>query len=365
MGSLRLDRVVLRFGSLTVAVATSDARIQDQLRSYFRGFAVAKTTARADMVIEASLEHAQSPRMKLVPWDARGKESFVDTDRGRLIRKDRTGVVITVEGRRWSIRGDLHRNFSQLLNLVGTAYGLSLMDLGGAMLHASAVVRSGRALAVIGQSGSGKSSVAVRLLERGFDFLANDRVIVESNASGVFAHGLPKLPRVNPGTLLAGKQTRSLIDERSRRRYARLSPSELWHLEEKYDLDVERALGRAWTLSAPFACAFVLNWRLGGGDLVIQQLEPGQAFDAIQTATKSFGPFDLKLSRRSDRALRSLARSVPVYRVTGAQDPSALAAEIARRRWARVPSHSNGRVRKITVTPQERVVSKCRSPRVR
>jgi HprK-related kinase B len=328
------ERLLLRFGSFTVAVVSPDARVRERLRLYFRPFAsLPPDGSPADVTLQVALGEPLAPPVPLRPWDAKGKESFADVGRRRLVRKDRTGAMIVVQDGRWSITGDVQRRFSQVVNLIGTAYGVSLLDSGGTMLHASAVVRDRQALAVVGQSGSGKSSVAVRLLERGFDFLTNDRLIVLPAGRGVTAHGLPKLPRVNPGTLLASERTRALVEAGARRRYERLSKDELWRVEDKYDLDVGAALGRRWVLSTPLAAALVLEWRAAGSGLSIERLDAGRALEALRPAAKSFGPFDLRLAERSDAALQVLARRVPVYRVTGARDPTALAERLAQPGW--------------------------------
>jgi HprK-related kinase B len=53
-----------------------------------------------------------------------------------------------------------------------------------------------------GMPATGKSTAAVHLVEAGFRFLSNDRVLVRPGPAGVDALGYPKQPRVNPGTLL-------------------------------------------------------------------------------------------------------------------------------------------------------------------
>lgn len=45
-------------------------------------------------------------------------------------------------------------------------------------LHASSVVANGRAYVFAGKSGSGKSTIAAALLDRGCEFLADDRVLI-------------------------------------------------------------------------------------------------------------------------------------------------------------------------------------------
>jgi HprK-related kinase B len=326
----------LRFGALPVDVHTEDPRVRSRLESYFDAFVARKGKASA-VQVDALVGLAPDVGLDFTPWNARGKDSFADGPRGRFIRKERTGVLIEARAGRWRITGDLHRNFSQLVNVLGVVYGLSILDRGGAMLHASAVVRDGAALAIIGQSGTGKSSTAVRLLELGFDFLSNDRVIIEARRGGLIAHGLPKLPRVNPGTLLMGDRTKTLLDGAKRHRYQRLPADELRQVEDKYDLDVRETLGRAWQLSAPLRCAIVLSWRAGHDELVLQRLEPGQALEAMRAAAKSFGAFDQRLSERGDDALRRAAATLPVYRAAGDFDPARLAREIDER-WGELAS---------------------------
>lgn len=46
-------------------------------------------------------------------------------------------------------------------------------------LHASCCARNGRGLLITGPSGSGKSSLVLRLLQRGFALVADDRVVLD------------------------------------------------------------------------------------------------------------------------------------------------------------------------------------------
>ena len=54
-----------------------------------------------------------------------------------------------------------------------------LRERGRYALHASAVARGGRALLIAGESGSGKSSTALSLIHTGWDWLADDVVLLE------------------------------------------------------------------------------------------------------------------------------------------------------------------------------------------
>ncbi|MGI8932038.1 MAG: HPr kinase/phosphorylase [Sphingomicrobium sp.] len=54
-------------------------------------------------------------------------------------------------------------------------------------LHASTVALDGRAVIISGPSGSGKSDLTLRLLDRGFALVSDDRTIVRKDGSKVFA----------------------------------------------------------------------------------------------------------------------------------------------------------------------------------
>ena len=54
-------------------------------------------------------------------------------------------------------------------------------------LHASCVATDGRAVLIAGPSGSGKSDLALRLLDRGFTLVSDDRTIVRKEGRKLIA----------------------------------------------------------------------------------------------------------------------------------------------------------------------------------
>jgi hypothetical protein len=69
------------------------------------------------------------------------------------------------------------------------------------LLHAFAVVKEGRAILLVGPSGSGKTTTGLHLLEQGWQLLANDVVLLEMWANGVYALPTPGAVSIRPGTL--------------------------------------------------------------------------------------------------------------------------------------------------------------------
>ncbi|MGH2871706.1 MAG: hypothetical protein ACRDL5_04495 [Solirubrobacteraceae bacterium] len=98
------------------------------------------------------------------------------------------GDLITCDGLQGS-RVHWHRPlYAQALPLAAALRGLEV-------LHASAAVIDGRALAFVAPSGTGKTTLAIALVSRGAELLADDVVAVECVDGTVLAH--PGVPTAN------------------------------------------------------------------------------------------------------------------------------------------------------------------------
>jgi serine kinase of HPr protein (carbohydrate metabolism regulator) len=62
-----------------------------------------------------------------------------------------------------------------------------MMRLSSEMLHASTVALDGRAVMISGPSGSGKSDLALRLIDRGFALVSDDQTLVRKEDGRVLA----------------------------------------------------------------------------------------------------------------------------------------------------------------------------------
>jgi HprK-related kinase B len=329
--------VRLKFLDFRIDIDTNSLRVASRLTSYFGGYLAAGGGSPMRLVALQAEPEYDAARFKV--WarpsqpDRVPKESYYDARGVRYVLKNRTGVLITISEAGATISGDVERNVAQVVNLIGTLFGLSYLDRGYAMLHGSAVVAADgdEATVFLGNSGSGKSSLALQLIERGgYDYLSNDRVLVHVERGAVRVVGLPKKPRVNPGTLLASKQLARLLPAHKRPMYEQLSPADLWKLEDKTDVDVAGVLGARERLEGRLVRVYSLEWKPGGKGLTIEPLMEDEALAAMRVTAKDFGPFDLRGGERdAEHEFRRVARRCEFTAVGGRADPRGFAARLA------------------------------------
>ena len=60
-------------------------------------------------------------------------------------------------------------------------------------VHASTVATDGRAVVILGPSGSGKSDLALRLLDRGFTLVSDDQTLVKKDGERLVASAPPNI----------------------------------------------------------------------------------------------------------------------------------------------------------------------------
>ena len=161
-------------------------------------------------------------------------------------------------------------------------------------------------------------------------YLTNDRLFVRQEQGIAQSLGIPKLPRINPGTIVHNPRLRVLIPEAERENLLKLPPQELWEIEDKYDVQVEDVYGAGKIIdSAPLAAFLVLNWQRGSEqELALGAVDLSQRRDLLAAIMKSPGPFYQYADGRfhqdttpfDEQAYLDALQGVAVYEARGGVD---------------------------------------------
>ena len=203
--------------------------------------------------------------------------------------------------------------------------------------HAAAIVKDGYAFAVAGFSGGGKSTLMLQMLEDvSTQFLSNDRLFICAEDKQLMAAGVPKMPRINPGTIINNPRLSHLISFEEQRKLRALNPQALWDLEQKYDVDILADYGEGRIKSeAPLKSFLILNWqRSKDAPLALKKINLRNRPDLLIAIMKAPGPFYQKANGTfsndshtfNQAAYLDALALIDVYEATGQVDFKRLAA---------------------------------------
>ena len=318
-------------------IRTDSEDLASKLRSYCRPW-LCKAASQASHIIHAFQGQGVYDANKLRDVARREgksvKEAYYDSDNGRVVLKKRTGATVYIRDGEYFVVGNLILHMHQLINVIDEVYEEDFMERGYVLFHASAVAdRQGNGIMLTSASGAGKSTLALFLVDKGFRFLSNDRVLAKYENDHVHLVGVPKKPRINPGTILALDSLCAIITPEEKRLYSQLDRNELWQLEHKYDVDVDAIYGDGtFTLEAILTSIYILNWKLPQSGPRLEILPIDEAVEMIRPQVLS-----LDLRRRqalrpyeAEEQLKSICRVTPVFNVKGGVNMDELTSLIIR-----------------------------------
>jgi len=286
----------LGLGDCTLRLRSNSAELIAGLRDYFGHVVV--DPRQPDMDILAVERDAPELGIEFVDWKREPgktgrKDSYFDLPDARLVRKVRTGMVFLQSETDRIAAGPCIKYDNQVINFINSQYMNWLQNRGWVICHASGLVKNDRCLAIAGFSGGGKSTLMLRLMDdASVSYLTNDRLFVLSNGE-TEAVGIPKLPRINPGTIVHNEALHGLMSAEQREAFLAMPPEELWHVEDKYDVHVDRVYGRGRIVErAPLASFLVLNWSRDSAEaLSVEKVDLKQRRELLSAIMKSPGPF--------------------------------------------------------------------------
>ncbi|PVB59820.1 HprK-related kinase B [Labrenzia sp. 011] len=291
------DPVCLTVGGLVVEIrCVSDTLLAELLR-YFQH--VITAPAEPDLTVhvlgDADLPFAVDYRdWAREPGKTGRKDAICDLPGGRMILKVRTGIQF-LQSPDWAVAfGPTEDHPNQVINFVNTQILNHFQRQGWVACHAAAVKTASRGLGISGLSGGGKSTTMLRLMEiPGTCYVTNDRLLVRARDGHADALGIPKLPRINPGTIVSNARLAGILDEEREEELRNMEPDELWHVEEKYDLFIEDIYGPGRIAhEAGLTDFWVLNWSRDSDEPTkVKKTDLRERPDLLSAIMKSPGPF--------------------------------------------------------------------------
>jgi HprK-related kinase B len=288
----------LSLGDFRLRLRSNSDLLLEKLTSYFSHVASEYTQQPDAEVIAIEQQPPDLPvefkDWKREPGKTGRKDSYFDFPDGRLVRKVRTGMVFLQSQQQLIAAGPCLQFDSQVINFINSQYMNWLQNHGWLICHAAGVTHNGYCMAMAGLSGGGKSTLMLNMLEQeDINYLTNDRLFIRAENDQTHAIGIPKLPRINPGTIVHNPRLHPLIGEARRNELLALPVEELWHLEEKYDVSIEQLYGTGRIQpEAELTSVLILHWHHNTEDpTTINQIELDQRPELLAALMKSPGPF--------------------------------------------------------------------------
>lgn len=286
-------------------IRSNSARFIERMQHYFAHVTVqTKDEPRAEVIaiergiVDSAVEFTD---WKREPGKTGRKDAIHDFADGRLVKKVRTGMLFLQSEHSLLAAGPCLEHDNQVINFINSQFLNWLQNDGYLLCHAAALSRNGIGLAIAGLSGGGKSTLMLNLLEdEASSYVSNDRLLVRRQDNITHAVGIPKLPRINPGTIVNNPRLSAMIDKDVREKLLQLDRSELWQLEQKYDADIENLYGPGRIQHETDLRRFlVLNWKHDTEEaLDVARVDLQARPDLLSAIMKPSGPFYLDADGR-------------------------------------------------------------------
>ncbi len=288
----------LQLGDYRLSISSNSAAVLQHLREYFSHVVTDSTDdIRAELI--AVERDAVTTGVEFVDWKREPgktgrKDAIHDFPDGRLLHKVRTGMLFLQSNSSLIAAGPCLKYDNQVINFINTQFLNWFQNDGYVLCHAAGLSRHGHGLGIAGLSGGGKSTLMLKLMEDDATaYVTNDRLLIRKEENATHAIGIPKLPRINPGTIVNNPRLHPLLTEEQRGQLSKLHRDALWQLEQKYDVDIDRLYGVDRIQHETELRKFlVLNWQHDAAkDVQLDEVDLSVRADLLSAIMKPSGPF--------------------------------------------------------------------------
>lgn len=159
-------------------------------------------------------------------------DEFVEIPGGRVVRDPHSGLTYLLGPDLVLAVGPCSQQLPRIVDLIHAAVMERLVVRGGLACRAAGVLMGDAGLVIAGPPRSGKTSLALQLVQHGARWLGLERVLLLGAAPWMRVLGLPDYVGLAPGSLSSISALAPLLSHERRAQLARLAPSDLWALHE-------------------------------------------------------------------------------------------------------------------------------------
>lgn len=299
--NLRDESVLLALPDCTISIRSNSQIFLNEIKQYFQSTLAKQSLTPDTEIIAIQAEPYDESKAPWIDWirepgKAGRKDAFIDLDtlHERLLYKVKTGMLFWQKPQKPTAIGEIENHPNQIINFILNQYLNEHLRKGWALGHAAGLQINGKGLAIAGLSGGGKSTLMLHLLESGEHFISNDRLVFKKAADdSVIMRGIPKQPRINPGTIVHNTRLKNLITPDKTRELLALPTEELRKLEDKYDADVDTFFGKGCYQPETYLdTLIILNWSPNATESTqLHKTTLKESPELIPALMKSAGPF--------------------------------------------------------------------------
>lgn len=259
------------------------------------------------------------------------KEVYKDIGEYRVVKKTKTDVKFIVGGNKLYATGPLMDNPNQLINFINAQFMEVELQGDSMLFHAAGVSKNNEGIILAAQSGKGKSTTALNLMNEGLDFVSNDRIVLKKEEDKFTMVGVPKHPRINPGTILNNPKLKGLLKDPER--FQNMNQNEIWNWEEKYDAIIPEYYGQnKFHLNANCKGLLIIDWGDNDYEPRIDSLDLKTRLDllpAIMKAPSLMTPIiHEKKGTLKEKDYIEFLNGLPLFVLTGAKKSTKAISEI-------------------------------------
>jgi len=297
--TLVAETLHLKIGHCRLDLRSNSSELITKLQHYFSSCEVIGDQGVAQINIIAIESESPALDIDFIDWKrepgkAGRKDEYCDLDGARVVRKVRTGMVFLQSQETIMAAGPCVQYDNQVINFINSQYMNWLQQQDWLICHASGLVLQDKGLAIAGFSGGGKSTLMLNFMnDPSVTYMTNDRLFIGQSEGKIEMSGIPKLPRINPGTIIGNPVLHPLMSQEDLATYQAMEKEKLWDIEEKYDVSIQDIYGEQRIQNNAFLNTFViLNWQRGSEEPVaLTQVDISQRRDLLKAIMKSSGPF--------------------------------------------------------------------------